>query len=91
MCNNFQIVFTDTILLYWLETLLSKGIHTKEIRENEKLKQSIDGSFLTAKKWVHCAIPGDVGVDLMPETVRAGIESTAVNPVITKLDCSISG
>lgn len=49
MCDNFQIVFTDTILFYWLETVLSKGNHTKEIRENEKLKQSIDGSFLTAK------------------------------------------
>jgi hypothetical protein len=78
-----------------LETVLSKGYHTREIKENEKLKQSINGSFLTAEKKKKeresCACPGEVGADLMPETVRAGIESMAVNPVITKLDCSISG
>lgn len=49
ICNNFQIVFTDTILFYRLEAVLSKGNHTEDIGENEKLKQSIDGSFLTAK------------------------------------------
>lgn len=69
----------------------AKGFIPKEIRENEKLKHSVDGSFLTANKWEGCAIPGEVGVDLMPETVRAGIESTAVNLIITKLDYSISG
>lgn len=54
------------------------------------MKQSIDGSFLRAK-WEGCAIPGEVGVDLMPETMRAVMESMAADPVITKLDCSISG
>lgn len=71
--------------------LLSKRIHTKEIRENEQLKQSIDGSFLTAKNEKAVPSQGKWGVDPMPETMRAGMESMAVNPVITKLDCSISG
>jgi hypothetical protein len=49
MCNNFQIVLTDTILSYWLETVFGKSDPSGEIRGNEKLKQCIDGSFLTAK------------------------------------------
>lgn len=61
MCNNFQIVFTDTILFYWLKTVLSKGNRAKKIRENEKLKQSIDGSFLTAKMRRLCHPRGSGG------------------------------
>lgn len=49
MCNNFQIVLTDTIFFYWLETVFSKRDHAREIRGDKKLKQCIDGSFLTAK------------------------------------------
>lgn len=49
MCNNFQIVLTDTILFYWLETVFSRRDPAGEIRGDKKLKQCIDGSFLTAK------------------------------------------
>lgn len=49
MCNNFQIVLMDTILFYWLETVFSKRDRAREIRGDKKLKQCIDGSFLTAK------------------------------------------
>lgn len=61
ICNNFQIVFTDTILFYRLEAVLSKGNHTEDIGENEKLKQSIDGSFLTAKMRRLCHPRGSGG------------------------------
>lgn len=91
MCNNFQIVLTDTIFFYWLETVFSKRDHAGEIRGDKKLKQCIDGSFLTAKNEKAVPSQGKQGVDLRPETLRAGMESMTANPVITKLELSISG